>query len=144
MTQIAETVLWNGVTYQLLLPAAQSGGTLSIFESADNPGYGPPRHIHHDADETFVVLAGAVDFLLDGVVSRVGRGQTIFIPRGTEHGFCVRGDGAARMMTVMTPGGFEGFFREMATGNYRIPQDMGQIVPIAAAYHLEFTGPPLE
>ena len=143
MTDSPETVVWNGVSYTILLTATASGGTIGVFQSEDFPGYGPPRHIHHDADETFVVLAGEVDFLLAGVVSHRGPGSLIFVPRGTEHAFCVRSDTSARMMTVMTPGGFEGFFRAMAHGGYKIPQDMAQIAPIAAAYKLEFTGPPL-
>ncbi len=140
---MAETVEWNGVTYHIRLTAAESGGHLGIFETVDHPGYGPPRHIHHDADETFCLLEGRVDFLLAGVVTAHGPGDTVFIPRGTEHSFCVRGDIPARMLTVMTPGGFEGFFSQMAAGGLRIPQDMDRIAPISAAFHQEMTGPPL-
>lgn len=140
---MVETVAWNGVTFHIRLTAAETGGHLGMFETVDHPGYGPPRHIHHDADETFVLLKGRVDFLLAGVVTAQVAGDTVFIPRGTEHSFCVRGNSPARMLTVMTPGGFEGFFREMAAGKFRIPQDMDRIVPIAAAFHQEMTGPPL-
>lgn len=143
MTHPPETVTWNGVIYRIVLPAAQSGNQLGIFQTEDFPGYGPPRHIHHDADESFVVLEGEVEFHLDGVATTCRSGDAIFVPRGTHHTFCVRGNLPARMLTVMTPGGFEGFFREMAAGAYRIPQDMAQISAIAARYHMEFTGPPL-
>jgi len=47
------------------------------------------------------------------------------------------------MLTVMTPGGFEGFFAEMAERNCRIPDDMDQIAAIGARFGLTFTGPPL-
>jgi mannose-6-phosphate isomerase-like protein (cupin superfamily) len=143
MTQQPETILWNGVSYRIVLPASASGGRLSIFETEDHPGYGPPRHIHHDADETFVLLQGHVDFLLGDVVTSYGPGETVFVPRGTLHSFCVRGTEPARMMTVMTPGGFEGFFREMAAEGLRIPQDMARIAAISAKYHQEMVGPPL-
>ena len=131
------------VHYRIVLPAAASGGQIGIFESEDQPGYGPPRHIHRTADETFVVLEGEVEFSLAGVLTRCRTGDAIFVPRGTEHTFCVRGTMPARMMTVMTPGGFEAFFREMAQGGYLIPQDMAQIAAIAARYDTDFTGPPL-
>ena len=143
MQDDTETVIWNGVSYRLVLPVAASGGGLSVFESVDHPGYGPPRHIHKDADETFIVLEGTVDFLLKDVVTPRGPGEAIFVPRGTEHSFCVRGDAPARMMTVMTPGGFEGFFRQMALEACRIPADMARIAAVGATYQVEFTGPPL-
>lgn len=138
-----ETHVWNGVTYRILLPASQSGGRLGIFESEDHPGFGPPRHIHREEDETFTILTGEVEFLLNGASSLHGPGEVVFVPRGTEHTFRVRGASPARMLTVMTPGGFEGFFGEMARGQYRIPQDMPAIAGIAARYNLAFTGPPL-
>lgn len=143
MTQATDSVVWNGVTYHIRLNVAATGGRLSIFESEDQPGYGPPRHVHHQEDETFLVLDGEVAFLLGETSQTCLPGDTVFVPRGTVHTFCVRGHKPARMLTVMTPGGFEGFFREMSKGAFRIPQDMAQIVAIASAYHLEFTGPPL-
>jgi len=138
-----ETVHWNGVTYHIRLSAADTGGRLGIFETEDHPGYGPPRHIHHDADETFVLLQGQVDFLRGDTVTSHVPGDTVFVPRGTVHSFCVRGDSPARMLTVMTPGGFEGFFGKMAAGGYRIPQDMAQIAAISAEFQQEMVGPPL-
>lgn len=136
-------VEWQGTLYKTLLTAAQTAGTLSIFESLDQPGYGPPRHVHKAEDETFYVLAGEVEFWRDGETTRHGPGEVVFVPRGRNHTFRILGTSPARMVTVMTPGGFDGFFAEMAEGQYRIPQDMGPIAAIAARYNLEFTGPPL-
>jgi len=47
------------------------------------------------------------------------------------------------MLTIMTPGGFEQFFVEVASENLRIPQDMVRISEIGVKYDLEFTGSPL-
>jgi hypothetical protein len=44
---------------------------------------------------------------------------------------------------ILTPGGFEGFFAEMAAGQFRIPKDMVEIARIAAHCQLTFTGPAL-
>ncbi|WP_372839766.1 cupin domain-containing protein [Phaeovulum sp.] len=138
-----ETIEWQGTRYRTLLPASQTGARLSIFESLDQPGYGPPRHIHKTEDETFYVLAGEVEFWLEGQTTRHGPGEVVFVERGRQHTFRVLGEMPARMVTVMTPGGFDGFFAEMAKGRYRIPEDMAQIAAIGAKYNLEFTGPPL-
>ncbi len=138
-----ETIEWQGTQYRTLLAASQTSARLSIFESLDQPGYGPPRHIHKGEDETFYVLAGEVEFWLEGQTTHHGPGEVVFVERGRQHTFRVLGEMPARMVTVMTPGGFDGFFAEMAKGRYRIPDDMAQIAAIGAKYNLEFTGPPL-
>ena len=135
-------VEWLGVHYNTILSTADSGGAMSITDAVSPPNSGPPRHIHHDADETFVVLSGDTAFWLEGESFTRGPGQTVFVPRGTEHTFRVVSDVPARHLVILTPGGFEGFFAEMADGQFRIPQDMPDISRIAANYHLSFTGTP--
>ena len=44
---------------------------------------------------------------------------------------------------MLTPGGFEGFFYEMAREQYSIPEDMEHVNASAARHNLAFTGPPL-
>ena len=139
----AEPIEWLGTRYRILLAASQTDARLGIFESLDKPGYGPPRHIHKTEDETFYVLSGEVEFWLEDQTTLHGPGDVVFIGRGREHTFRVIGEMPARMLTVMTPGGFEGFFSEMAKGQYRIPQDMREIAAIGVSYNLELTGPPL-
>ncbi|WP_204112822.1 cupin domain-containing protein [Shimia biformata] len=137
------TVTWQGVDYRIALTKQQSGGAIGMFVSTDQPGYGPPRHIHDDADETFYVLTGEVDFWMDGEISTAQAGDVVFIPRGREHTFRVAGTLAARMLTIMTPGGFETFFADVAQEGLTIPDDMKRIAEIGAGYNLRFTGPPL-
>ncbi|MGI8829550.1 MAG: hypothetical protein ACR2I5_07260 [Candidatus Limnocylindria bacterium] len=38
--------------------AAETGGAFTLLEADEPPDFGPPMHIHHDAAETFYVLAG--------------------------------------------------------------------------------------
>ncbi|WP_417209918.1 cupin domain-containing protein [Antarctobacter sp.] len=134
---------WLGVHYRTILTTEDSGGTLSITDSVSPPGSGPPRHIHHDADESFVMLTGDAEFWLAGKTVSCGPGGTVFVPRGTEHTFRVISDVPARHLVILTPGGFERFFVDMAAGDFRIPEDMAQIEQIAAGHNLTFTGPPL-
>ncbi|HLP69346.1 MAG TPA: cupin domain-containing protein [Rhizobium sp.] len=137
------SVEWLGTTYRISLTAAQTQTRVGIFESLDQPGYGPPRHVHNREDETFHVQSGEVEFWMNGQRRLEGPGSVVFVPRGTEHTFRVIGDLPARMLTIMTPGGFEGFFAEMAKHNCRIPEDMDQVAAIGAHFGLTFTGPPL-
>ena len=137
------TVQWLGTSYRICLTAEQTASRLGMFESLDQPGYGPPRHIHNDEDETFQIQSGEVEFWMNGQTCIAGPGCVVHVPRGTEHTFRVLGDRPARMLTIMTPGGFEGFFAEMAKHKCRIPDDMDQIAAIGARFGLTFTGPPL-
>ncbi len=134
---------WLGVHYRTILTTAATDGAMSITDSVSPPGSGPPRHVHHDADETFVMLTGDAEFWLKGERFTRGPSQTVFVPRGKEHTFRVVSDVPARHFVILTPGGFEGFFAEMATGQFRIPEDIPAIAEIASRHHLSFTGPPL-
>ena len=137
----AEAVEWLGVTYRTILGPAESGGAMSILDTFSPAGSGPPRHVHHAEDETFVVLFGEVEMWVAGQTVRRGPGETAFVPRGVEHTFKAISD--TRKIVILTPGGFEGFFTEMARGAFRIPDDMPTVMESAARHNLTFTGPPL-
>lgn len=138
-----DAIEWLGVHYRTILKTGDSGGAISVVDSVSPPKSGPPRHIHYEADETFVVLTGDILFWLEGEELTRGPGETMFIPRGKEHTFQVISDTPSRHLVILTPGGFEGFFAEMAAGQFRIPQDMPAVAEAAARYRMDFTGPPL-
>jgi hypothetical protein len=85
---------------------------------------------------------GRRNFVAGAVHSRRA-GESFFVPRGTNHTFKVTSAEPCHHLTILTPGGFEGFFAEMAKGQFRIPEDMAKIAEIGAAYNLSLTGPPL-
>ncbi len=135
---------WGGTFYKTILSTSATGGAMSIVDSVSPPDSGPPRHVHHDADEAFLILTGDCEFWIEGARFTRGPGQSVFIPRGQEHTFRVVSTIPCRHLIILTPGGFEGFFEEMAAGQYRIPDDMAKIAEIAGRFHLKFTGPPLD
>ncbi|SHI38359.1 cupin domain-containing protein [Wenxinia saemankumensis] len=137
------TLDWNGTLYKVVLAPEESGGAMSIVDSVSPARSGPPRHVHHAEDECFVVLSGQVEFWLEGESFVRGPGETAFIPRGREHTYRVVSDIPSRHLVILTPGGFEGFFRDMAEGRYRIPEDMEAVIESAKRHNLDFTGPPL-
>ena len=138
------SISWNGSHYKTILETAATGGAMSIVDSVTPAGMGPPRHVHHNEDEAFVILTGECEFWMEGRRWTAGPGETAFVPRGKEHTFRVIGDQPSRHLIILTPGGFEGFFEEMAAGQFRIPEDMEAIVESGQRHHLDFTGPPLE
>jgi quercetin dioxygenase-like cupin family protein len=141
--QVSDSVNWLDTSYKLLLTAKASAGRLGAFESTAPAGSGPPRHIHHSEDETFYILSGKVDFWVEGETFTRGPGEMAFVPRGVNHTFQVHSDGPSRHLVILSPGGFEEFFPQMAAGQYAIPDDMERITAIAERYNLSFTGPPL-
>lgn len=144
MSPVGTKVDWLHSTYTVLLTPKESNGAIGVFEGLEAPNSGPPRHIHHKEDETFYIVEGEVTFWVAGETFTRNAGEMAFVPRGTEHTFHVESDHTARMLTIMTPGGFESFFAEMARDNLQIPDDMPRIAEIAQWYNLEFTGPPLK
>ena len=76
------------------------------------PGLGTPLHVHYNEDdEGFYVLEGSVTITVGDKLVELGPGQHAFGPRNIPHRFDVGPDGA-RMLWVLTPGGFEDFVEE--------------------------------
>lgn len=142
--QTDASIKWLGVSYKTILSLKETGGAMSIVDSTAPVGSGPPRHIHHNEDETFVILTGQCRVWLEGEETVLCAGQSTFVPRGKSHTFKVIGDEPCRHLVILTPGGFEGFFADMATGQFAIPDDMPAIIEAGERHHMSFTGPPLD
>lgn len=63
-----------------------------------------PLHVHHDDDEAWYVLDGALRFRLGEDTLEVGAGRGVLAPKGTPHAYgnARRGE-PARYLLVMTP-----------------------------------------
>lgn len=118
-------ITWTGMEYDILLDARSGSASIGAFVGLDAPGAGPPRHIHHDADESFYILSGEVEFWVAGKTIFAQAGEMLTVPRGTEHCFRIIGDAPARMLTIMTPGGFESFFVDVARARASQPDRLG-------------------
>ena len=68
--------------------------------------------MHERSDETFYVIAGEVEFALDGDTFLAKPEDVVFVPRGVLHRFHNPGIRPATMVFVYTPGGPEGLFVE--------------------------------
>lgn len=130
-----------GVHIRIMVPASVTNGALSIFEDHNEPGAGPPLHIHYDADEIFTVVSGAYEFVCGETVIEAAAGDVVLVPRGTPHTFVNCGTGPGHLLVTMRPGGFEGFFQAVADAKLEAPRDMPKIAEIARQFHIEFLGP---
>lgn len=117
------------------ITADQTGGSLGCFEAEVPAGEGPPFHVHEKEEEFFRVLEGRFAFWCNGARVDLTAGGVICVPRGSVHRFQNVGQTPGRLMVVMTPGGFEGFFPAAA----REPDaDLDRIGQIAAQFNLRF------
>jgi mannose-6-phosphate isomerase-like protein (cupin superfamily) len=129
--------------------ARSTGGAFGLLESLIAPGFSPPLHIHHAEDESFWVLEGTVTMRCGDRTFRAGPGSFVFLPRNVPHTFVVEGDTPARMLTLLTPGGGEGFFVDGGRPAEREglppagPPDIEALKRVSAHYNAEIVGPPM-
>ncbi len=131
-----------GIPIFIRLHGRDTGGVLSVVESLDVPGGGPPPHIHHREDETFQILEGDFEFRVGDKTIIAKQGATIFAPRGIPHTYRYLGQTPGRLMCIITPAGFEGFFEEISALNPQQQQDIPRVLEIGKKYGLEFLPPP--
>ena len=86
---------------------------LSLVEFELEPGFdGPDPHAHDDHVDSFYVLDGEADFLMENETLRLGAGSFVAAPIGVEHTFWNSGRGRARLLNVHAPSsGFHDFLR---------------------------------
>ena len=81
-----------------------------------------PLHRHTREDEYSFVLEGRMGALLGDDVVEAGPGDLVFKPRNQWHTFWNAGDEPCRILELISPAGFERFFRELV--------DMGGIAQV--------------
>jgi quercetin dioxygenase-like cupin family protein len=119
-------------------------GTVAIFYQNVPPMSGPPLHRHSREDEWFYVLEGQITMQVDGQQTIVRAGGSAFAPRGTVHTFHNFGPAPARHLVMVTPGGFQRFFEELALLNRGLPApDLARVEQLMNEYGVELVGPPL-
>jgi quercetin dioxygenase-like cupin family protein len=139
------TVSVRGDRYTYKATADQTGGAYGLVETAVPAGSaGPPPHIHPGEEEAFYVLEGELTVLLDERELVAPAGAFLLVPRGTVHTFSNRTQREARLLVIISPGGFEGAFAEMAEviPSAEEPPDMERLMAIARKYNLEIVAPP--
>ena len=130
-----------GVGVVFKIDGADSGGALSIVEHPFAVGALVPPHIHHREDEFSVVLEGEIGFRSNDQEVVLGPGGYIVKPRGEVHAMWNAGSTPARMIEVISPAGFEGFFRELSDMTAVGAPDPAAIATLAAQYDLPFAQP---
>jgi mannose-6-phosphate isomerase-like protein (cupin superfamily) len=100
---------------RFILDGEATGGGFSLVEHTLPPrGLGAPLHRHENEDEYSYVLEGRLGAQLGDEVVEAGPGELVRKPRGQVHTFWNAGDEPLRFLELISPGGFERYFREIA------------------------------
>jgi mannose-6-phosphate isomerase-like protein (cupin superfamily) len=125
-------------------------GKYCVVDALVPEGHGAPPNRHAGESESFVVIDGAVDFMLDGVTRRLEAGQAVVVPDGALHAFAAVGPAPARLMIVNAPGKMhERFFTELgravpdettAPTPLDGPPDIAHVLAVGTAVGMSFPG----
>ena len=112
---IPESIQVGALSVRFLVEAADSNGSVSVFEClvpADSRM--PAPHSHDAFEETIYGLEGTTTWTVDGNTLDVPPGEAICIARGAIHGFDNNGTEAAKFLAISTPGVMTpAYFREV-------------------------------
>ncbi len=130
-----------GVGVVFKIDGEDTGGALSIVEHPFAVGALVPPHIHTLEDEYSIVLEGDIGFRSEDQEVVLAPGGYIIKPRGQVHAMWNAGSTPARMIEVISPAGFEDFFRDLvAITDVRAPQP-AEVGALGDRYGLPFAEP---
>jgi mannose-6-phosphate isomerase-like protein (cupin superfamily) len=110
---VAEELIFGETTILVRTSAEDSGGAITVLEEVP-PMLDTPLHVHSREDELFYVLDGEHIVTRGDEEFQLGPGEAIFLPREVPHAQRRVVPGEGRQLVICTPGGFEGFFRDLA------------------------------
>lgn len=125
-----------GVVFKLW--GEDTGGAFSIVEHPFPVGALVPPHLHTREDEYSIVVEGEIGFRSGDREVVLGPGGYITKPRGELHTMWNAGKVPARMIEVISPAGFENFFRDLTDLTATGPPDLEAVGALAESYGLEF------
>ena len=142
--------------YTIKAAGEQTDGRLIQLVVHDSRGAATPVHIHHDADESFYVIDGAITVHVGDDRYEATSGDYVFAPMGIPHAFIVTSEQVELFVTFAGAGpdgplgaGVHGFVREVGTPvvpDIEPPPphkpDVVEFARLMAVYGMELVGPP--
>jgi mannose-6-phosphate isomerase-like protein (cupin superfamily) len=108
-----ERLDFGGITIVVHAGRDDTGGAFSVMEEVP-PLSDTPLHMHANEDEFFYAVEGEHVITVGEREHRLAPGQGVFAPRGVPHAQRRVESGVGRMLLIVSPGGFEGFFNRLA------------------------------
>ena len=123
---------------RFMIDGERTAGAFSLVEHPLPPrALGSPLHTHRNEDEYSYILEGQIGLQLGDETLLAKAGDLVFKPRGIPHAFWNAGDEPARLLEIISPAGFENYFRELAPLLAAEKRDAAAIGEVVAKYDLE-------
>ena len=104
----------GSIGVRFMIDGADTDQGFSLVEHPMPPrALAAPLHRHSREDEYSFVLEGRMGALLGEDVLEAGPGDLVYKPRDQWHTFWNAGDEPARILEIIAPAGFEGYFAEL-------------------------------
>jgi mannose-6-phosphate isomerase-like protein (cupin superfamily) len=129
-TAAGEPRWFFGSIVRVKASASDTNGLYSMLELDFRANAEAPLHVHHTEDEGFYVLEGSATIYVGDEVVELGPGEHAFGPHGVPHRFVIGPEGA-KMIWVLTPGGFENFVHEASEPAQRLSPPPPEVLPPA-------------
>jgi mannose-6-phosphate isomerase-like protein (cupin superfamily) len=146
-----ETFDFGGLGVNWKIDGPDAGQRFSVVHHPIAPhSLAAPLHYHHNEDEYSYVLKGRLGALLGDEVVEAGPGSWVFKPRGQWHTFWNPGDDPCEIIEVISPAGFENYFRAVAAawgdlkkfaeinGRYSLDMDFDSVPDLCRRFGLTF------
>src|SRR3954471_17730426 len=105
----------GSIGVRFMIDGAEAGERFSLVEHSMSPrALAAPLHLPTREDEDSYVLEGRMGALLGDEVVEAGPGDLVFKPRNQWHSFWNASDEPTRILEIISPAGFEGFFQELS------------------------------
>lgn len=106
---------FGGLGVHWKLEGSDTGKRFSVVHHPIAPhALAAPLHYHHNEDEYSYVVEGTLGALLGDDVVTADAGSWVIKPRRQWHTFWNPGDTPCLIIEVISPAGFENYFREVA------------------------------
>jgi quercetin dioxygenase-like cupin family protein len=131
----------GSIGVQFKLWGEDTNGAVSVVEHPFPVGALVPAHLHTREDEYSIVMEGEIGFRSGDREAVLGAGGYITKPRNEMHAMWNAGSVPARMIEIISPAGFEHFFRELV--DLLAAGDPGEtdVLDLAERYGLQFGEP---
>jgi mannose-6-phosphate isomerase-like protein (cupin superfamily) len=121
-----------------LIDGFEAGERFSLVEHPMSPrALAAPIHLHTREDEYSFVLEGRMGALLGDEVVEAGPGDLVHKPRNQWHTFWNAGDEPCRILEIISPAGFEVFFRELVALGGPLKADPEELAALNERYGFE-------
>ena len=99
---------FHGAKFIIKVLTSETNGNYTILDVIHPPNLGPALHIHPKGPETFYIIEGDYEFILDEKSITGKPGDVIFVPKGAPYRFIVGYKGGHAL--VISPAELEFYF----------------------------------